>query len=54
MLHIVNAAADLYNHEILGGIYLLKVNDWNIWRMCKIYSKLTVKTPEIRNNIPGW
>ena len=33
-----------------ANIYLFKINNKNIRKRCKIYSKLTIKTPE-RSNI---
>ena len=35
-----------YNGSLPTGIYLLKVNNRNTRRRCKICSKLTTKTPE--------
>ena len=34
------------NTDILAGIYLFKVNNGNIRKMCEICSKLTIKTTE--------
>ena len=38
----------LYYTNHSANIYLFKVNDRNITKRCKIYLKLTVKTPEQR------
>ena len=46
--------ANLYSQNIQEGIYFLKVNNWIIWTMFEICSKLTIKTQEIRNNISAW
>ena len=34
--------------NIQAGFYFLKVNNGNDRRMCEIWSKLTIKTPEWR------
>ena len=36
------------------GIYLLKVNTRNTRRRCEVCSKLTIKTPEIRQRTSFW
>ena len=39
----------LYFHtEHPAGIYLFKVNNWNVRKVCEIYSKIIIKTPERR------